>query len=99
MTQNDDMLMFASEEDEPIEKSNQPVWKILVVDDDELVHNTTKLVLTDFKFEEKKVILYHAFSSSDAKKILKEHKDIAVIFLYVVMETEDSGLKMVKDIR
>lgn len=99
MTQNDDMLMFASEEEEAIEKSNQPVWKILVVDDDELVHNTTKLVLTDFKFEEKKVILYHAFSSSDAKKILKEHKDIAVIFLDVVMETEDSGLKMVKYIR
>lgn len=97
---NDDLILFSTEE-EPVEEQeiNKHKWKVLIVDDDQLVHNTTKLVLSDFKFEERSLELFHAYSSSEAKKILKDHNDIAVIFLDVVMETEDSGLRMVKYIR
>ncbi len=95
----DDLIEFSDEEDEESEKGSKGIWKILVVDDDQLVHNTTKLVLSDFVFEERGVSLLHAYSSDEAKKLLREHADIAVIFLDVVMEAEDSGLRMVQYIR
>ncbi len=98
--EKDEMIMFSAEEtpEEELGSENHK-WKVLVVDDDVLVHNTTKLVLTDFKFEEKRVELYHAYSSQEAKKILREQSDIAVIFLDVVMEADDSGLRVVRYIR
>lgn len=95
----DELIIFSNEDELSEESASHHKWKVLVVDDDVLVHNTTKLVLADFKFEDKRIELFNAYSSQEAKKILKEHSDIAVIFLDVVMETEDSGLRMVKYIR
>lgn len=96
----DDLILFATEGDPTEEpESRKRRWKIMVVDDDQLVHNTTKLVLSDFKFEDRRMELVHAYSSAEAKKLFKVHTDVAVIFLDVVMETEDSGLQMVKYIR
>ncbi len=98
--EKDDLIVFSTDEEVSDESAlGSHKWKILVVDDDVLVHNTTKLVLTDFKFEDRRIELFNAYSSQEAKKILKEQSDIAVIFLDVVMEAEDSGLKMVKYIR
>ncbi len=94
----EDSILFISD-DEDDEEEDEKKWKILIVDDDLLVHDTTKLVLSSFRFEDKGMLLLHAQSSSEAKKMLKEHPDVAVVFLDVVMETEDSGLQMVKYIR
>lgn len=96
---DDDLILFAEESLENDGNTHMGVWKVLVVDDDQLVHNTTKLVLSDFVFEGKKTALLHAHNSDEAKRMLKEHHDIAVVFLDVVMETEDSGLRMVQYIR
>jgi CheY-like chemotaxis protein len=41
----------------------------------------------------------HAYSGEEAKIVLAQHPDVAVILLDVVMETDDSGLKLVKYIR
>lgn len=98
-TFDEDLIMFADEDPEPESSSTTGIWKVLVVDDDQLVHNTTKLVLSDFVFEGKKTSLLHAYNSEEAKRVLREHQDIAVVFLDVVMETEDSGLRMVQYIR
>ena len=96
----DDLILFSTEDEPEAEvETYGRLWKVMVVDDDQLVHNTTKLVLSDFKFEDRRIQLLHAYSSAEAKKVMKEHSDIAVIFLDVVMETEDSGLRMVKYIR
>jgi len=40
-----------------------------------------------------------AYSGVDARDILDEHQDIAVILLDVIMESHDSGLSLVKSIR
>lgn len=95
----DDLILFSDEEEGEQQNVHLGKWKVLVVDDDQLVHNTTRLVLSDFAFEGKKMQLLHAHTSDEAKKLLKEHQDIAVIFLDVVMEAEDSGLRMVRYIR
>ncbi|MBF0201532.1 MAG: response regulator [Desulfamplus sp.] len=75
------------------------VWKILVVDDDEDVHTITKFALGDFKFEDQSIEVMSAFSSREAKGILNEHPDIAMVFLDVVMETHDAGFELVNYIR
>ena len=106
----DDELLFADEDDELIfadetdqaqdaEDSSLLPWKVLIVDDEEEVHNVTRLALNDFEFEDRKLDFISAFSSLEAKKRVEENGDIALILLDVVMETEDAGLKFVEDLR
>ncbi len=82
------------EEGEPLEK-----WKILIVDDEEDIHSVTRIALKGFTFRGKPVEFYDAYSAAEAEKILKEHPDIALILLDVVMETTNAGLDLVKVIR
>lgn len=74
-------------------------WKILIVDDEREVHAITQLVLRDYRFDNKSLEILNAYSAEEAKQILSEHKDISVIFLDVVMETENAGLHLVQWIR
>jgi len=74
-------------------------WKVLIVDDDDEVHKVTQLCLLDFSFEEKGIEFINAYSGDEAKKILSERNDIALVLLDVVMESDDSGLKVSKYIR
>lgn len=89
-------LMDDEPEEKPIEK--EP-YKVLITDDDKEVHATTKLLLRNFKFEGHPLELLHAYSAKEAKQILLETPHIALIFLDVVMEEIDSGLKVVDYIR
>lgn len=79
--------------------SVKDMWNILIVDDEESVHAMTKLVSKKLVFEEKHINFYSAYSEDEAKIILKEHEDIAVALLDVVMEHKDSGFRLVKFIR
>ena len=74
-------------------------WKILIADDEPSVHDITKSVLSSFVFEKKGLEFFSAFSAKEALAVLKEHPDMDVILLDVVMESDDAGLKVVKAIR
>ena len=74
-------------------------WKVMIVDDQEDVHNVTRLVLDDFAFEGRKVTCLSAYSGREAKKLIDEHRDTAVILLDVVMETSRAGLDVAHFIR
>ena len=76
-----------------------PPWVILVVDDDEGVHEVTELILSDFSFEGRGLSLLHAFSAQEALAVLTQRDDIAVILLDVVMETDTAGLDLANRIR
>lgn len=92
--------LFAMEEPEELEREATLVpWKVLIVDDEEAVHRITKLVLKPLSFQDKKLELVSAYSGKEALNLLQEHKDIALILLDVVMETDDAGLKVAKAIR
>ncbi|MFN3327618.1 MAG: response regulator, partial [Fervidobacterium pennivorans] len=78
---------------------NGEFWKILVVDDEPDVHAITSVVARDIEFEGKKVKLYSAFSSEEARKILQEVPDIALAIIDVVMEKDMAGLELVRYIR
>ncbi len=74
-------------------------WRILIADDEIDVHTTTKLILTDTEFNDKKIIFLSAYNKKETIDILQKTSDIAVILLDVVMDTEESGLEIIEFIR
>ncbi len=74
-------------------------WKVLLVDDEPEVHEVTRLVLGNFRFEGRPLDILSALSAEEAKEQLAEHDDIAVILLDVVMESDQAGLALVDYIR
>lgn len=78
--------------------ANEP-WEILVIDDDKSVHDVTKLILANYEFEGRKLNLTHGYSGEEAKSILQNKNDFAVLLLDVVMETDHAGLDLVDYIR
>lgn len=96
---HDDLLFFPEEDILESEKNKNLPWKILIVDDDPEVHTVTKLVLSHFEFSGRGISFLSAFSGQEAIETLKNNPDIALMFLDVVMESDDSGLKACKAIR
>ncbi len=95
-----DELLFADEDSSSVNSNKiQKVWKILIVDDEKDVHRVTKLVLSDMEFSSRKMEFFSCYSGKETKEFLKTNTEIAVIFLDVVMEEDDTGLKLVKYIR
>lgn len=93
-------FLFAEDTPGDIETPCMREWKILVVDDEPEVHNITKLVLNDFRFEGGSIALTNAFSGQQARQIMLERGDeFAVAIVDVVMETQHAGLDFVKWVR
>jgi CheY-like chemotaxis protein len=90
---------WLSEEENLLPTLATNTWKVLIVDDDDEVHKVTRLSLSDFSFEEKSIDFISAYSGNEAKRILSERNDIALVLLDVVMESDDAGLKVSKYIR
>ncbi len=97
---NDDLLFAdeSSDSDAP-DRHRNPPWLILIVDDDHEVHAITRVVLGDASFENRELRFLSAYSAKDARAVLAAQRDIAVILLDVVMETDDAGLTLVRHIR
>ena len=74
-------------------------WKLLIVDDEEIVHAVTHLALDSFDLGGRGLEFLSAYSGAEAREVLREHNDIAVILLDVVMETDRAGLDLVHYIR
>ncbi|MBN2274591.1 MAG: response regulator [Bacteroidales bacterium] len=74
-------------------------WKVLVVDDEEDVHSVTRMALKGFTYKNKEIQFLHTYSAKETINVLTEHPDIALIFLDVVMESNNAGLELVKYIR
>ncbi|WP_339677099.1 DUF3369 domain-containing protein [uncultured Zhongshania sp.] len=94
---SDDILRLA--DDVVADNRRKKPWKLLVVDDEEEVHSVTNLALDGFEFASRPLQIIDAYSGAEAKKIMAEENDIAMILLDVVMETEQAGLDVVKYIR
>lgn len=101
--QDHDSIVFKEEYDTP---STQPPsghearpWKIMVIDDDHDVHTMTHMVLRDYLFEKRPVTFLFGVSGEDAKRLMADHPDTAILLLDVVMEREQAGLEAVQFIR
>ncbi|MDC7235572.1 MAG: DUF3369 domain-containing protein [Spirochaetales bacterium] len=92
-------LKFKTESQVKQEPLKKETWNILVVDDDREVHTMTGFVMKDWNFEDRPIKLVSAYSSAEAKEILREDERFSLVLLDVVMEHDDSGLQLVRFIR
>lgn len=103
--EKDDFIVFAEEDpargeyDDAAGHSASDRWKIIIADDDREIHRVTRLVLNDFEFEGKSLQFISAYSGAEAMRAVGDHPDTALILLDVVMEEDDSGLKVIRHIR
>ncbi|MES2296156.1 MAG: HD domain-containing phosphohydrolase [Pseudomonadota bacterium] len=74
-------------------------WKVLLVDDEPDIHDITKMTLNRFRLDGRALTFLHAYSGLEAKEVLAREHDIALVFLDVVMEKEDSGLEVARWMR
>jgi diguanylate cyclase (GGDEF)-like protein len=95
----DDLLTFIDERESPLEAAAIQARRILIVDDDEDVHQATTFALQDLEILSHPLEFLHAYSAAEAESILLRESHIAVILLDVVMESEDAGLRLVERIR
>ncbi|OOE38786.1 phosphodiesterase, partial [Salinivibrio kushneri] len=100
------MDLFADQRDGASPKSHETSsasgaapWRILVIDDDDLMHEVTRLALTGFTFQGRPLEILSALSGQEAREILEKEADIALALVDVVMETEHAGLDLVRYIR
>ncbi len=97
---HDDFLFIDdSDEDEILAFASNETWQVLIVDDDPEIHSVTQLALSDLVVLGRRLEYLHAYSGKDACQLIEEHKDIVLVLLDVVMETDDAGLNVVKYIR
>ncbi len=97
--QDDDDLLFVEDDVEEELVHHKERWKLLIVDDEPSIHDVTKLALEDFTYGGKPLEIIEAYSGEEAKQIMHEHNDVAVVLLDVVMESDHAGLDVVKYIR
>lgn len=94
-----DDVVFILDDDAATETGQGDSWLILVVDDDEEVHQATDYALKDIRIMGRSLQLHHANSAAEAQEILDRETNFAAILLDVVMETCDAGLRLTEHIR
>lgn len=98
-----DDFLFADDNNqrrpEPSNSSEKPPWRVLIADDEPDVHRITRMVLTSFQFDGRKVELISAYSGEEAKQVMRDNGDIAMALLDVVMEEDNAGLNVARYIR
>jgi len=103
MTDDSDLLDLLDDEhsgDETGLEGHAPrVWDLLIVDDDPDVHSATLFALDGVQVLGRPLRFFRANSSEEAIAVLRQHPDMAVILLDVVMESDDAGLVCVGRIR
>ena len=96
---NSDLLFGEGDETARATQVALAPWTILIVDDDPEVHLATTLALSDVVCLGRPLRFLKAYSAAEAREILRQPSDIAVILLDVVMESDDAGLQLVRYIR
>ena len=74
-------------------------WPVLIVDDDPAIHTVTRLALDGFTFQSRPLEWLSAHSAAEGRAIMAARKDIALVLLDVVMETDQAGLELARHIR
>ena len=103
VSHNEDDLVFLDEtvraSDDNILGANSGVWLVMIIDDDADVHSATTFALSNVEIQNRPLAFLHAYSAQQAREILANEPDVAVILLDVVMEQQDEGLQLVHYIR
>jgi CheY-like chemotaxis protein len=99
--ENDNWLLDDEPPSPPPEKGEQTLlpWRVLIVDDEPDIHTVTRLAISNVSFKNRNLEILSAYSAQEGLMIMRREADIALVLLDVVMETDDAGLRMAKQIR
>ncbi len=97
MVEEHNEILFCGEGESDV--AIQPGWKVLIVDDENDVHQATVFAMRNLPIAGRPLDFLHAHSAAEARRILANTTDIAVILLDVVMEEANAGLELVRHIR
>jgi len=81
-----------------VESTGVP-WHVLIVDDEPDIHSVTRIALGNLVYKDRPLLILSAFSAKEGLMMLRNDPDIALVLLDVVMETDDAGLRMARQIR
>ena len=98
-SESNDFLFSDQDDEQLVDETVSDFWDVLIVDDDPEIHSVTKLALSGVEFWDKGLRFHHAYSGAEALELLKNDHSISVILLDVVMESDDAGLQVVKQVR
>jgi diguanylate cyclase (GGDEF)-like protein len=93
-----DELLFQDEE-ETSNLSDAKPWKVLIVDDDQGIHEITKLALRNLIVKDRPVAFTSVYSAHEARELLERDNSFAVVIMDVVMETVHAGLDLTEYVR
>lgn len=96
---HDELVGFSDETPGPATGGGGPSWKVLAIDDDNDFQRSIAFALRGMRFRSRRIELLQARSMGEAARMLARHRDIAVILLDVVMDTDDAGLRLCKALR
>lgn len=74
-------------------------WKVALIDDEDDVITVSEMVLKRVLVDSRPLEFLKAHSAEEAKLLFKQHSDIALALVDVVMENNHAGLELVKWIR
>ncbi|MFZ4624470.1 MAG: GGDEF/EAL domain-containing response regulator [Rhodoferax sp.] len=97
-----ELIRFVDEDSHvPTAAASRPQrsWRILIIDDDQDVHQATLFALERVELFGRQLAFVHAYSAQQARQLLLTETDLALILLDVVMETPAAGLELVDFIR
>src|SRR5437660_11872625 len=100
MAEDNDLIEFAAEDaSTQTSFAGLKSWKVAIIDDDPAVHEGTRFALYDYSLNGSGIELLSAYSAEDGRRLLRDHSDVAVVLLDVVMESDTAGLDLVGFIR
>ena len=91
----DNLFLFADDNSAEQTTSAAP-FQVLIVDDDEEIHVITKMALSDFELDGRSLEFTSVYSAAEAREILSQRDDFAMMLLDVVMEDDHAGLELAK---
>ena len=66
-------------------------WHVLVVDDEQAIHDVTQLVLSGVEVFGRPLKLHFAYNGAQARSMLQNGTEFAMAFVDVVMESDSAG--------
>ena len=95
----DDDIVHIIEDPDDRAPDAGPRWKIAVIDDEPAVHDGTRFALSDYRLNGQGLEILSAYSATEGRELMRKHRDVAVVLLDVIMETDTAGLGLVEFIR
>ncbi len=96
---DDDIVHLIDDPGDEPSGADSPRWKVAVIDDEPAVHDGTRFALSDYRLNGQSLEILSAYSAAEGRQLMRNHPDVAVVLLDVIMESDTAGLDLVEFIR